>query len=333
MAYDVHAHCVPSAVLASIRADGGRYGMELIDADGGPAVRIAGREPTGPVRRDLSDEDIESRLAAMGRAGVRIQLLSSWIDLTAYALEPAAGARYAQMFNEALSDVVASHPDRFLALATVPLQKPPAAAAELKRAVTQPGVVGVEIATTVDGRELDDPDLSVFWDAASELGCLVLVHPYRSLSGRGLARYFLGNLVGNPAETTIAAAHLILGGVLERFPGLQVCLVHGGGFLPYQVGRLDRGYEAKPELTTGHTARRPSDWLRRLYFDTVVHSPAALAYLVGAVGADRVMLGTDYPFEMGDPDPMALLRNTPHLDDADRQAILEGNVHALLMEA
>jgi aminocarboxymuconate-semialdehyde decarboxylase len=330
MTYDVHAHCVPDAVLASIRADGGRYGLELVSGERGPAVRIAGREPTGPLREDLSDRDIAARLAAMDAAGVGVQLLSSWIDLTAYALEPAAGARYARMFNDALAAVVAAHPDRFRALGTVPLQDPPAAAAELRRGVSELGLVGAEIATTVDGTELDDPELAPFWDAASDLGCLVLLHPFRSLAGRGLNRYFLGNLVGNPAESTIAAAHLVLGGVLERFPGLQVCLVHGGGFLPYQIGRLDRGYAAKAELVAGRSGRAPSAWLRRLYFDTVVHSPAALAYLVDVVGADRVLLGSDYPFEMGEPDPVGLVQRTAGLDEAARHAILEGNVSALL---
>jgi aminocarboxymuconate-semialdehyde decarboxylase len=270
VAYDVHAHCVPEEVVATLRRDGGRYGMDLVDEGGRLSVRIAGRQPIGPLRDDLSDADIDVRLAAMDRARVRMQLLSSWIDLTAYALDPSAGARYARMFNEALVGTVAGHPERFLGLCTVPLQAPDAAARELRHAVTQLGMVGVEIATTVAGRELDDPDLAPFWGAAADLGCLVLVHPCDSLSGRGVTRYFLGNLVGNPAETTIAAAHLIVGGVLERFPGLRVCLVHGGGFLPYQAGRLDRGYDAKADVVATRVSTRPSAWLRRLYFDTVV---------------------------------------------------------------
>ncbi|MGH3329276.1 MAG: amidohydrolase family protein [Streptomycetales bacterium] len=333
MTIDIHAHCVPAGLIETLQRDGGTYGIEILDGDldgvAAPAARIAGRVTAGPVRPDLLD--VGARIAAMDRAGIRTQVLSSWIDLTAYALPPETGVRYARMFNELLASTVNQHPDRFLGLCTVPLQSPGLAAEELRHAVRQLGMVGVEIATTVDGAELDDPGLDPFWEAAEELRCLVLIHPYRSLEGRGLARYFLSNLVANPAESTVAVAHLIFGGVLERYPGLRVCVVHGGGFLPYQAGRLDRGYHAKAARTAKRLSRPPSEWVRHLYYDTVVHAPEALTALVGLVGADRVVLGSDYPFEMGDPDPVATVRAAPGLDDEQRALIYQGNLFRLLV--
>jgi len=327
--FDVHAHCVPAGVLETLAREGGRYGIELVDRDGVRAARIAGRVVTGPLRPDLADTG--RRLATMDRAGIAVQILSSFVDLTAYALDARAGARYARMFNEAMAATAAAHPERFLALATVPLQAPELAAAELRHAVRELGMVGAELATTVDGTELDDPGLRPFWAAAEELGCLLLVHPHQSLAGRGVARYFLGNLVGNPAETTVAVAHLVFGGVLERFPGLRVCVVRGGGFLPYQAGRLERGWSAGPEGARAHLPRGPGEWLRRLYYDTVLHDPRALAFLVAAVGADRVLLGTDYPFEMGEPDPVGLVC-AAGLTEAQRASILDGNVRRFLAD-
>ena len=330
MSIDVHAHVVPAEALGAIERGGGRYGIELLRRDGLPAVRVAGDEPLA-IRGDLVD--VARRLAAMDRTGVSTQILSSWVNLLAYTLDGAAGQRFCRMFNEALAGLVEAHPGRFLALASAPLQAPRRAADELRHAVGRLGLVGAEIATTVDGTELDDRGLDPFWSAAQELGAIVLVHPMDPRLGGSGARYFLGNAVGRPAETTIAAAHLILGGVLEHFQRLRICLVHGGGFLPYQRGRLDRAYLAKPELAAVNLSRAPSVWLRQLYYDTVVHDPEVLAWLVGFAGADHVLLGSDYPFEMGDPDPVATVRSVAGLDERQRRLILRGNLERLIGRA
>jgi aminocarboxymuconate-semialdehyde decarboxylase len=327
---DVHAHCVPEGVIAALRADGGRYGIEITRQDGRDAALIAGRTQTRPIFPALLD--LPRRLDAMDAAGVDVQVLSSWIDLTAYALDADAGARYSRMFNEALAATVATAPDRFRAVGTVPLQAPQVAAAELRHAVTALGLAGVEIATTVDGTDLDDPGLEPFWAAAEELRSLVLVHPYASLAGRGVTRYNLNNTVGNPAETTIALGHLVFGGVLERHPDLRLCLVHGGGFAPYQLGRWDHAFEHDDRGAATHLTRRPSEWLRRLYFDTVLHSPASLRLLLDVVGSEHVVLGSDYPFRMGDPKPVATVDAVPDLAAADRERVLRGNLAALLEE-
>lgn len=324
---DVHAHCIPVGVVDTLRAEGGRYGIEITEADGKYAARIAGAA-TRPFMPALLD--VPRRLAAMDAAAVDVQLLSSWIDLTAYSLDGATGARYARMFNEALAATVAEAPERFRALATVPLQSPDRAVAELRHAVAALGAVGVEIATTVDGRELDEPALEPFWAAAEELQCLLVVHPLDSLAGRGVTRYGLNNLIGNPAESTLALGHLVFGGVLERHPGLRIVVVHGGGFAPYQIGRWDRGFSTGARGAAEHLTRSPGEWLRHLYFDTVLHSPASLRFLIDVVGAEHVVLGSDYPFMMGESEPVRSLDAVPGLGDADRQLILAGNVAALL---
>jgi len=325
---DVHTHCVPVGVIETLLADGGRHGIEITRQDGCYAALIAGRVQTRPILPSLLD--LPARLAAMDAAGVDVQVLSSWIDLTAYALDGATGSRYARMFNEALASTVAEAPERFRAVATVPLQSPERAATELRHAVTALGHVGVEIATTVDGIELDDPSLEPFWAAAEELRALVVVHPYASLAGRNVKRYNLGNLVGNPAETTVALGHLVFGGVLERHPDLRMCLVHGGGFAPYQVGRWDRAFRTNAQGAAEHLTRPPSEWLRTLYFDTVLHSPLSLRHLIDVVGVEQVVLGSDFPFQMGEPDPVGAVTAVPGMTAAERDLVLHGNLDAVL---
>jgi len=325
---DVHAHIVPVGVVDALVADGGRYGIEIVEQDGRRAALIAGRVHAGPLRPDLID--MAPRLESMDAAGVAVQLLSSWIDMTAYALPAEAGARYSRMFNEALAGTAAAQPDRFRSVGTVPLQAPAVAVSELRHAVVGLGMDGVEIATTVDGRDLDDPELEPFWAAAEDLRCLVLIHPYASLAGRGVGRYFLNNLVGNPAESTVALGHLVFGGVLERHPELRVCMVHGGGFAPYQLGRWDRGFHRDARGAAANLTRPPSEWVRGVFHDTVLHSPASLRFLLDVIGAEHVVLGSDYPFEMGDLDPITTLDQVPGLTDEERRLVLAANLQRLL---
>lgn len=326
--YDVHAHCIPEDLLDLLRADGRRFGIEVTRDEKGESAVIADRVHLAPFRPVLGD--MEARLAAMDEAGVDVQLLSSWIDLTAYALDAATGASYSRRFNQILADEAARHPGRFQALGTVPLQSPGQAADELHFAVEELGMAGVEIATTVDGTDLAQAGLDPFWQAAEELRCLVVVHPCDPLPGVDLSRNFLDNMVGRPAESTIAVGHLLFSGVLEKHPDLVMCVVHGGGFLPYQLGRMQRGFEAVPRLSAQNISTPPADLARRLYYDTVLHDPTAIAFLVERMGADRVVMGTDYPFPMGDPSPVDTIRSIPGLSGEDRDLILEGNVKRIL---
>lgn len=266
----------------------------------------------------------------MDKAGIDIQLISSWVDLTAYALPGEQGAEYSRRFNEILVAEAAKHPSRLLALGTVPLQSPRHAAEELRHAVEVLGMAGAQIASTVDQTDLDQAGLDPFWEAAEALRCLIVIHPCNPLAGVDLSRNFLDNIVGRPAESSIALAHLLFSGVLERYPELVVCSVHGGGFLPYQLGRMQHGFETVPHLTAKNMSIGPTELAGRLYYDTILHDSQALAFLVERIGSDRVVMGTDYPFEMGDHDPIASVDRVPGLTAQQRDLILGGNVSGIL---
>jgi aminocarboxymuconate-semialdehyde decarboxylase len=326
--YDIHAHCIPPALIDLLRSEGPGLGIEMRDDDQGEHAVIADRVELAPFNPALSDMD--ARLAAMDATGVDVQLLSGWVDLTAYALDGDAGARYSRRYNEILVEYAGQSPDRFRALGTVPLQHPEHAASELAHAVGELGMVGVQIATTVAGTDLDQAGLDPFWDAAEDLGCLVVLHPCDPLPGVDLSRNFLDNMVGRPAESTIAVGHLLFSGVLERHPELVICVVHGGGFVPYQLGRMQRGFDAVSRLSAQNISTPPSELARRLYYDTVLHDPTALAFLVEHIGADHVVVGTDYPFPMGDPTPVDTVNAIPGLSDEQRQLILGDNIERLL---
>jgi aminocarboxymuconate-semialdehyde decarboxylase len=326
--YDVHAHCIPEELVDMLRQDGPEYGIEVVSDEKGESAIIAGRARLAPFRSILGDTD--ARLAAMDASGVDVQVISSWVDLTAYALDPERGGPYSRRVNQILADHAAAHPDRFLALGTVPLQSPEQAAEELRFAVEELGMVGVEIATTIAEADLDRAGLDPFWETAEQLGCFVLLHPCNPLPGVDLARYFLDNMVGRPAESTIAMAGLLFGGVLERYPEVKICMCHGGGFVPFQIGRMDRGFIAASQRTRENISTPPSELALRLYYDTVLHNPKALGFLVDQVGPDRVMMGSDYPFEMGDPEPVKTVDSIPGLTEQERAKILGGNFARIL---
>jgi aminocarboxymuconate-semialdehyde decarboxylase len=311
-----------------LRSEGSRLGIELRDDGRGEYAVIGDRVRLQPFNPTLSD--LDARMTAMDATGVDVQLLSGWIDLTAYALEGGAGAEYSRLFNEIITAEARLHPNRLTPMGTIPLQDPRRAAEELDYAVRDLGMAGVQIATTVDGTDLDRAGLDPFWEAAEALRCLVVIHPCDPLPGVDLSRNFLDNMVGRPAESTIAVAHLLFSGALERYPGLVICVVHGGGFLPYQLGRMQRGFDAVPSLAAQNISTPPSELARRLYYDTVLHDPAPLAFLVERVGADHVVMGTDYPFPMGDPTPVDTVNTIPGLSDEQRRLILGGNVTRLL---
>ena len=325
--YDVHAHTCPPELIDLLRADGHRFDVEVLDAGGQVSLVFAGKRTVGPLPAELGDTP--ARLAAMDAAGVDVQLVSHRTELSGYVLGAESGARYARAFNRILADDVARTPGRFLALGTIPLQNPAAAAEELRYAVQDLGMAGVEIASSVDGTTLDAADLEPVWEVANELRCLVLLHPL-PLRGVDLSKYFLANTVGRPADSTIAAAHLIFGGVLERHPDLVLCMVHGGGFLPYQIGRMQKGWTVKPDLAAQRLSIPPLEILKRIHFDSLVHIPQVISYLTGLVGAERVVMGSDFPYEMHERQPVRAIEAVPGLSDADRALILGGNVERIL---
>jgi aminocarboxymuconate-semialdehyde decarboxylase len=323
---DVHCHFIPPALIERIRLEGSSHSIELIEDDGAPRVSFAGSDVTQPMPRGMLD--LDERLRWMDGHHIDVQVVSPWMDFSAYVLDAEDGAWLARCLNEMTAEAVAGRPDRYRAMAAVPLQEPSLAADELTHAVRVLGMRAVEIATSITDVELDDDGLAPFWSAAEDLGVMVLVHPYSAGPSR-LSRYFLANIVGNPFEETAAAAYLVYGGVFERHSNLEVCLTHGGGFLPYQVGRQDRGFTSRPDLAAKRVSRPPSSFLKSFVYDTITHDADALRFLVDRVGHERVVLGSDYPFPMGDPDPVASVA-AAGFEPAVADAILGGNARSVL---
>lgn len=330
MSYDVHAHCIPETFRDWLEREGPSHEAEIVARGKGRGVAFAGRVTTGPQFGMGSLSDTTHRLEEMDRMGIDVQVLAGWVDLTGYEIGREHAMEYSTAHNEALAEEAARGEGRFRSLATVPLQFPDLAVEVLEHAMSRLGMSGAQIATTVDGTALDQVDgADDFWEAAEGLGAFVLLHPMRPLTGTDLTRYFMDNAVGRPAESSVALAGLILSGVFERFPRLRLCTVHGAGFVPYQIGRLDRAYAQQPDQAGEKITRLPSEYLRMTYADTIVHDPGALAFLVDVMGSERVLVGSDYPFAMGDSDPVRFVESAPGLEPDQVSAIVSGNAKSI----
>ena len=272
--------------------------------------------------------NVELRLRDMDAMGVDIQVVSPTSVQHYYWADVDLAREIVRTTNEKIAQECARHPDRLVALGNIALQHPELSLEQLDHCVGKLGMRGVEISTAVNGHELDNPLFARFWARAEELGCLVFIHPFGTSLGERVNRFYLQNIIGQPIETTIALSHLIFGGVLDRHPGLKILAAHGGGYLPSYIGRSDHGYDTRPDARS--MKRRPSEYLRQLYFDTLVYTPESLRHLVGQVGATQLVIGTDYPFDMGAYDVHALLDAVPGLSEEDKASILGGNAIRLL---
>lgn len=285
-------------------------------------------------RRHLADilpkmTSPEVRLRDMDAMGIDVQAISVAPPQYFYWTEPDLGVRLARLGNENLAAVVARHPDRFVGLGTLPLQDVDASIAELDRIVDELGFTGIEICTSVNGTDFDDPRFRPLLERIQELDVLVVMHPNGFSHGERLAEYYLINTIGMPMDSTVALGRMIFGGVFERFPDLKVCVVHGGGYLPFYSARFDHAYHAREDCRE-HITHPPSAYLRRLFFDTMVFDPEDLGTLIARYGADHVLLGTDYPYDMGETDPRGLVASVEGLDDKERSLVLGGNAARLL---
>jgi aminocarboxymuconate-semialdehyde decarboxylase len=321
---DVHVHYIAPAVFESLRRGGAGSGVRLLPGDG-VRLQVGDEAPTRPLLPALHTLDLHTRFFA--ERGIDTAVFGPLMDVAGYSLPPVEGAAWSRLQNEALAAALAGPPGAHRGLATVPLQDPALAAAELTVAVRDLGLRGAMIDPNALGRPLGDAAFDPFWKAAADLAAPVVLHPFLLEAVERFGRHYLHNLVGYPFETTLAAASLIMGGTLDRFPALDVVLVHGGGFLPYHIGRFDRAHQTRPEARAGGAAM-PSGYLRRFHYDTLVQRPEALGYLVRTVGHDRVVLGSDHPFWMGDPDPCRVVRDARLAGD-EEAAILGGNAARL----
>lgn len=325
---DLHAHVLTPAVEALVAGRPEKRAepelMRRTQGEASVAHNLAHMLP--PALRRMTS--LDERLADMDAMGVDVQVLSPSPTQYCYWADPDLAQDVVRLQNEHIAEACARHPCRLAGLGTVALQHPRLAAEQLAHAVLELGLKGVEISASVNGRELADPALEPFWARASELGALVFIHPLGTSLGERVNRHYLANTIGQPLETTVALSELIFGGVLDRHAGVKLVAAHGGGYLPAYFGRSQHAHRVRPEARGMRHA--PREYLRRIWFDTLVYEPAILRHLVEVVGASQLVVGTDYPFDMGHYDPHGLLAAVPGLSRADAEAILGGNAAALL---
>ena len=273
---------------------------------------------------------IDVRIQDMDRMGVDIQAVSPAPYHYFYFTEPGLGAELAREVNEGIANVVSLHPDRFVGIGSVPLQNAELAVKELEYCVKKLGLKGVEINTNVNGMNLTDPRLGLekFFAKANELGIVVFMHPLGFTQGERLSNHYFNNVIGNPLETTVAVSHLIFDGVVARYPKIKFIAAHGGGFIAHYWARMDHAWRARPDTRTV-IKKKPSSYLEKFYFDSITFDPRMLKQWLDRYGADRVLLGTDYPSDMGEDDPRGLIAAVPRLSAADRRLIEGGNAMKL----
>ena len=327
---DIHCHCmVPEANALVMQATG--------VAGGG--VDVNANAHVNALTRSIMQErnkvdfprltDVETRLADMDRLGIDIQVISPSPGHFVYAAPPEVARDSAMLVNDHIASLVAKHPKRLMGMGTVPLQDCGMAIAELERTVQKLGFRGVEICTNVKGVDLTRAGLEKFFARVEELGVLIFMHPFgTSLVGRMSDHYF-PNTIGHPLESALAVGQLIFDGYLERFPKLKVCIAHGGGYIPAYWGRFEHAYAHRPDCRV-NIKKPPSHYLKKLHFDTVVFSEQELKHLIETWGAERVMLGTDYPFDMAEPDPVGFLNRVKGVSGTDMALVAGGNAQRLL---
>jgi len=328
-AVDFHAHLVPDCVwrAAETGDDSYRLGVTIEESESGQLLVIPGQRkaPTSRERRiTLAD-----RLAKMDETRVGMQVLSMSPLLLRYDQDVDLARQMCRDVNADIAATVSGNPDRFNGLATLPVQDVDAAIAELEYAKSTLGLAGAQLDTRPGDIAWDDPKFEPLFGAAEELGAILFFHPSYSLVWQLSGRYHLGNTIGNPAEDILVAAALIYGGVLDRHPTLACLIAHGAGPLCFGAGRLDRGWLARPEARNTLNSP-PSRYLRRLYYDCITWSGPALRFLIDTVGADRVVLGSDFPYDMGPDDPVAWLESLDEITSEEKDLILRGNASELL---
>ena len=326
---DVHSHVLPREMMAAIRERPRDYFMH-VEGRGESEVFVRDDRHSTPVYAEFYDA--EAKLESMDRKGIDISLISVTPVVFFYWLDADTGLAASRLMNDGIARMAAERPDRLRGMGTLPMQDTDAAIAELERIVSEYEFRSVELGCRIQGELLAAPRFRPVLRRAQELGVFIFTHPY--VAGTlppDLSCYYLGNLAGLPFDTALMASHLMFSGALDELPGLDIILAHGGGHLPYQIGRLAHGYEVRKEARA-HGARSPRELLRRFHFDALTHDAAALRFLIEVAGADRVTLGTDSPFDMAETDPVGVIDDVPGLTDEQRDRILGLNALELLGE-
>jgi len=302
MIIDMHAHIIVPEILHEASPNE-EWRPRVVWENGKQFVEYKNKRIGSATREFVS---VETILSEMEASGVDAVLLCPWVSLVRYEATPEESLAACQVQNDALAVLAGKYRGKIAGLGMVPLQDVPLAVRELER-LMKSGLKGVEIGTHVNGIYPGDERFRPFWEACEALGVFVFIHPVEGGGRVELQNYYMWNVIGNPLETTVAAGHLILSGVMEAYPRLKIMLAHGGGTLPYIHGRLDRGFKQRPEINK-FIPRQPSEYLKLFYFDTITHDPEVLCNLVDLVGPDHVLLGSDYPFDLGNENPVELVR-------------------------
>jgi aminocarboxymuconate-semialdehyde decarboxylase len=329
MRIDFHNHVIPARMIDAIAQMPDAFAAR-IEGEGAQRKVVHAQGYAYPLFAQFHDP--QAKLESMDRMRIDVAVVSPAPPMFYYWADADVAVKAAGLVNDGIADMVAANPARLRGMATIPLQHPDAAIAELERVVRECEFRAVEIGTSVEGEQLAEPRFRPILRRAQELGVTVFAHPYYVGAKTGLECYYLTNLIGNPLDTTIMLANLMLSGTLDELPDLRLCLAHGGGFAPYQIGRLAHGHGVRPEARE-HTHTSPRALLSRLYFDSLVFDPQALRHLIDLVGADHVCIGTDSPFDMADMHPADTIDAVPRLTAAERDQISFGTALRLLGEA
>lgn len=325
---DLHTHILPER-WPNLRQRYGYGGWVALDHHGPCCARM---QIDGRSFRDIESNcwDPAQRIVECDRHRVAMQVLSTVPVLFSYWARASDALDFSQFLNDHIAEVCRGRPDRFVGLGTVPLQDPQLAIGELERCVGALGLRGVEIGSHVNHWNLDAPELFPFFRRCEELGAAVFVHPWDMMGQDAMRKYWLPWLVGMPAETARAACSMVFGGIFARLPKLRVCFSHGGGSFPFTLGRIEHGFRERPDLCAIDNTVSPRETLPRLWFDSLVHDPEALRFLLRLVGRDRIALGSDYPFPLGEHEPGAMIESMHDLDEATREALLAGTARTFL---
>ena len=323
---DTHTHVLTEDTIALLNKEVGKVPVTMEAIDANNTILSVGGVAYRPYPR--GGFDLAHRLREMDAMGVDVHVLSATPQTYLYNQEASIGVDASIIQNDQMAAHIAAHPDRFMGIATLPMQAPEKAADELKRAMTKLGLKGAMFGSNIVGKNLDDPSFEPLWATAEELGAFMVIHPTNVAGADRLKSYYLGNFIGNPLDSTIAAASLYFGGVLDRFPKLNFVLVHGGGFTPYQAARWEHGWKVRPEAKK-NIKEQPKDIAKRFYYDTILHSAPVLEFMIGHVGVDRVLLGSDYPYDMAMLDCVSHVRGL-NIPDADKATILGDHAAQIL---
>ncbi len=318
---DVHTHILPREIprWKEKFGYGGFIGLEHYKPCCARMVR-----DDGVSFRDVEENcwSAEKRLQECDATGVNVQVLSTVPVMFSYWAKPQDGAEIAKFLNDGIAEIVSKYPKRFIGLGTVPMQDVDLAIKELERC-KQIGLVGVQIGTNVNQLNLGEPGFFDFFAACERLGMAVFVHPWDMMGERDMQKYWLPWLVGMPAEVSRAICSLIFSGTLKRLPQLRICVAHGGGSFPATIGRIEHGFNVRPDLCAVDNPHNPRKYLRRMYFDSLVHDASTLEYLMKLVGADQIAMGSDYPFPLGEAEPGRLIESMDY-DDGIKAMLLHG---------